>query len=108
MNLNTSPTITQLQALTHEANDAAGNHILWVDQKGEVHLTLVPEELSPNGFEDSQPSMRLRNETCGQGNGYVGEEAAADVSLMTRLFKSLVKEWADLKPSAQSQYVDSW
>jgi hypothetical protein len=108
MNLNTSPTIAQLQALTQSADDAAGNHILWVDMQGDVHLSLVPVHLSPNGFEDSQPTMRVRYETCGQGNGYVGPQAAADVSSMNRLLNSLVKEWVNLKPSASAQYVDSW
>lgn len=108
MNLNTNPTITQLQAITREANDEAGNHILWVNHNGDVQLTLVPLGLGPNGFQDSQPSMRLRYETCDQGNGYVGQEAAEDLSLMTRLFKSLVKEWSCLTPSAPVHYVDSW
>lgn len=108
MNLNNNPTLAQLQALTHQADDQAGHHILWVDQQGDVRLSLLPEELSPNGFEDSQPSMRLRYETSVQGNGYVGPEAAADIQVMTRLVKSLVKEWAGLKPSGRSQYVDSW
>lgn len=53
MNLNTNPILAQLQALTQQADDEAGNHILWVDQKGEVHLSLIPEDMTPNGFEDS-------------------------------------------------------
>lgn len=108
MNLNTNPILAQLQALTQQADDEAGHHILWVDQKGEVHLSLIPEDMTPNGFEDSRPSMRLRYETCGQGNGYVGLEAAADVSMMSRLLTSLTREWSKLNPSGRVQYVDSW
>lgn len=108
MNLNSSPTLAQMQALTSQADDEAGDHILWVDLDGDVHLSLLPEDLGPIGFESQQPTMRLRYETCGQGNGYVGSEAARDVALMNRQLKSLEKEWANRKPTGPSEYVDSW
>lgn len=108
MNLNSAPTLAQLQVLTLQADDEAGNHILWVDKQGEVHLSLVPAHLSPNGFEDSQPTMCMRYETAGRGNGYVGPEAAKNTELMSRMLVSLNREWADLGPSARVHYVDSF
>lgn len=108
MNLNNSPTLEQLQELTRVADDRAGHHILWVNASGDVRLTRLPQELSPNGFEDSQPKLRIRYETFNVGCGYVGPEAADDVRTMQRLFSSLVKEWAGLKPSDDAEYVDSW
>lgn len=108
INLNNDPTVDQLQSLFLESNDDAGSHILWVNQDGDVLLSLLPEDLSPNCFQDSQPSLRLRYETFVQGNGYVGPGAAADINVMTQIFESLTKEWENLKPAGRSRYVDTW
>lgn len=107
MNLNDHPTLAQLQTLIAAADDDAGNHILWVDAQGEVRLSVLAGQ-SPNGFEDTHPSMRLRYETCDQGNGYVGPEAANDVPMMSRYFTSLIAEWRDRRMDGRVEYVDSW
>ena len=108
MNLNNNPNLDQLKALFLESDDDAGSHILWVNQDGDVLLSLIPEEFSPNGFQDSQPSLRLRYETFVQGNGYVGPGASEDIIVMTHIFDSLTKEWDSLKPAGRSRYVDTW
>lgn len=106
MNMNNSPTLQDLRALTAAADDLAGHHVLWVDDQGEVFLSVLPSQFSPNGFQDSKPSMRIRYETSDRGKGYVGPGAAADLQLMQREYDSLVREWADLKPGSGVQYVD--
>jgi hypothetical protein len=78
MNINNNPTLEQVRSLFASADDDAGHHCLWIDTDGEVHLDTIPEHLTPNGFEDSQPAMAVRFETFGQGNGYVGSQAAKD------------------------------
>lgn len=108
MNLNNQPTLSELQAIFTTTNDNEGNHILWVDKQGEVYLSLIPDHLSPNGFEDATPSMRLRYETFGQANGYVGPKAADDVVSMTRQHASLIVEWKRLPPNERVGYIDSW
>ena len=60
------------------------------------------------GFEINTPTMKMRYETFGQGNDYVGPAAAADDPLMDRLFQSLPKEWKGKFPVDHVQYVDSW
>src|SRR5262245_45076762 len=46
MNLNASPTTEQLQQLLAQHDDRAGDHILWVDDKGDVHLSQTPRNLT--------------------------------------------------------------
>ena len=108
MNLEDQPTLEQLQAIIAAADDVAGHHVLWVDTRGSVHLSLLPEGLGPIGFEESNKSMCLRYETCDPGNGYVGIEAANDLELMERLYSSLLREWPNRLSGGRVEYVDSW
>ena len=75
VNLNDTPTITDLRGLFRGADDVAAHHVLWVDLDGEVKLTPLPEELGPVGLKRRETTTALRYETFQQGNGYVGEEA---------------------------------
>lgn len=69
-----------------------------------MHLDLVPYHLSPIGFEESVPSMRVRFSTFCQGNGYVGPAAAADTEWMERLFRKLAK----MTLTPRCQFVDDF
>ncbi|QVL49070.1 MAG: hypothetical protein KFB96_00570 [Thiocapsa sp.] len=106
MNLNNSPTIEQLAALVAECDDGAGHHVLWVDRDGDVHISTVPKHLSPVGFEQATPEMKLRNETFAQGNDYVGPNAAKDERLISDLLKSLKRAWAEHKNHPGVDYID--
>lgn len=106
MNLNSNPTLSQLSALHSTCNDEAAHHVLWVDNKGEVRVTPLPEDINPAGFEDRFPTTVLRYETAQAGNGYVGPGAAADTEFMGRLFASLQKEWAAQEGSTRQRYID--
>lgn len=92
MNLTTNPTIQQLSALLSPCDDTAGHHVLWVSKSGDVNITLL-SNLSPIGFEQSTPSMALRYETFNAGNGYVGQDAAADLNYLHRILNDLVERW---------------
>jgi hypothetical protein len=94
MNLNASPSKAQLRQLLARQDDRAGHHVLWVDTKGDVHLSLVPAGLSATEFEQACPGMCLRYETFQKGNEYVGPAAAADEEWVSHLFESLLQEWA--------------
>lgn len=52
--------------------------------------------------------MKMRYETFGQGNDYVGPDAAEDEELMNKIFQSLVKEWGGKFEADRVKYVDQW
>ncbi len=108
MNLNQSPTVDELKKIFMHANDDAGNHSLWVDKSGEVHVSLIPTGLTPIGFEKGTLSMALRYETFCRGNGYVGVNAAADNEHINSLFLSLIKEWQELPKQGRVKFVDNF
>jgi hypothetical protein len=93
MNMNNNPTVDQLRALFALADDEAGHHCLWIDIAGGVHIDVIPEHLTPNGFEDSQPLMAVRFETFGHGNGYVGPDAAGDEKFISDTLNDLARVW---------------
>ena len=104
MNINNSPSIAELKALISCADDEAGHHVLWVDALGEVHLTTLPADMTPVGFEASQPSMRARFGTFDQGNDYVGPGAAADEAWMNSLYVKL----KSIVLTNMNQYLDEY
>lgn len=108
MNLNRAPSIEQLKSLLAACNDEEGHHILWVSKTGEVHVSVLPEELGPIEFEESKPEMALRYETFQCGNDYVGLNAASDEELVSRLFRSLIAEWERGVGSHSVEYIDSF
>jgi|SRR5580704_7304010 hypothetical protein len=108
MNMEKGPTVQELRELINAQNDRAGHHVLWVAKTGDVRVSMVPEDLTPVGFEDEHPEMQLRLETFQAGNDYVGPNAANDVDWINQLFEALKKEWAQAKGKREVQYVDQF
>lgn len=106
MNMNNRPTIEQLRALFSAQNDDAGDHILWVDQNGTVNLSVLPDELTPVGFEEVAPNIKIRFETFGRGNKYVGVSAAQDEGFMRDTLSSLLHSWSKRSGGKDVEYVD--
>lgn len=106
MNLNNNPTKEQLKDLFRPLNDEAGHHILWVDNSGEVRVTLLPDDINPVGWESKFPTTRFRFETFCVGNGYVGPEAAEDENHVTMHFNWLMRTWANRGAGTKAEFVD--
>lgn len=105
MNMDNDPTVEQLRALIRFCNDSAGNHILWIARNGEVKISRVPRELSPERFQQTTPEMQLRYETFEAGNEYVGPEAADDEAWVSELFDTLLRDWPGAKGKPEIEYV---
>ena len=109
MNLNAAPTKEQLQQLLAQHDDRAGDHVLWVDDRGDVYISHIPRGMTAEAFERSSLAMRLRCETCPKGKEYVGPEAASDPEWVSRLFEALVSEWPKAQAKGVVRYVEwSW
>lgn len=94
MNLTEESSVDQLRDLIATQDDNEANHILWVDQTGEVHLTSLPSHLTPASWAaENKDRIRFRFETFLQGDGFIGTDAANDVNWISRLFSSLVRLW---------------
>jgi hypothetical protein len=108
MNLENKPSLIQFKELVASCDDNAGHHVLWASISGGVEFgVLTPElDLSPIGFENSTPSMKLRFETYSRGNGYVGFEAAKDSEYIERLYKALLAKWGERSSGARVDYID--
>lgn len=106
MNINQKPTKEQLKTLFSACDDTIGHHVLWVSKNGDVALTPLPNELTPAGFDQTNPDIQLRYETFVRGNGYVGEQAADDERFVDRIFKSLQSEWSTVMEKSYKRYVD--
>ncbi len=108
MNLESSPAREELIDLVRSQDDTAGHHVLWVDVDANVHISKVPDDLTPVGFQKSRPEMKLRLETFQCGNGYVGPTAAADDELIDQLFNALTRLWPDAKKAVGVEYHDQF
>jgi hypothetical protein len=106
MNVNTNPTPEQLRDLIRECDDSAGNHVLWVKKTGEVKLSAVPVNQTPDGFERDHPDMQIRFETFLAGNEYVGPDAARDDEWIAELLDRLLQEWSRAKGRPEVLAVD--
>ena len=93
MNLAENPTKDALRALLIPINDNAGTHVIWVSHSGSVCISILPDGLTPIGFEEATPTMKFRLESLGCGNGYTGAAAAEDEKWIERLFAVLNKSW---------------
>lgn len=95
MNLNQSPTKSDLSTLLAACDDKAGHHMVWVDNDGYVQIDVIPEALTPLGYATKLESvMRFRTETLQSGNAYVGTKASQDDAWVSELFSLLTKAWA--------------
>lgn len=92
MNLTKNPTIDDLKKLLATKEDTAGDHVIWTDNHGEVHIDTLPEDKGP-GWISTMPMFRLRYETLARENGYVGEQAAKDKNWTEALFATLTRDW---------------
>lgn len=108
MNLENNPKIEELRDLLRTCDDRSGHHVLWVAKNGEVRVSKVPKDTTPNGFEASVPEMQLRYETFQAGNEYVGPDAAEDDEWVGQLFDALVTEWPRVKGKSAVEYVDQF
>ena len=106
MNLNNSPSESELMALLQNCDDNAAHHCLWVNRVGDVQISRIPDSMTPIGFESATPDMAMRFETFDQGNGYVGREAAEDAGWVKTVFSVLVREWPTALRSSDVHYVD--
>ena len=106
MNMNNNPTIDQLRALTAKCDDKSAHHVLWVHENGDVFTDPIPPRGAPIDFEEKAVGLKIRYETSAAGNGYVGEDAAKDDKYMGRIYKSLVKEWANAQGTSGQRYID--
>ena len=105
MNMNQNPTVEELRELIRACDDLAGHHVLWVAKNGDVHVSRVPKDKTPVGFEEAQLDMQLRCETFEAGNEYVGPEAAQDDDWIEQLFDALTKEWPKAKSKPEVEYI---
>lgn len=105
MNLNQHPTIEELRELIRACDDLAGHHVLWVAKNGDVHVSRVPKDKRPVGFEETHPDMQLRCETFEAGNEYVGPDAAQDGDWIAQLFDTLTREWPRAKSKPEVEYI---
>src|ERR1700677_3323874 len=108
MNMNKNPTVEELRELIRAWDDLAGHHVLWVAKNGDVHVSEVPKDMTPVGFQEDQPDMQLRCETFEAGNEYVGPEAAEDGDWIKQLFDALTNEWPKAKGKQKVEYIDQF
>lgn len=99
MNLNDQPTIDQLAELFAARKDSLDDHLLWVNQTGEVRLDRLPPNVIESEFEAHMPSMRARFKVYRRGQGFVGKKAAADTEFVGRVLQTLQQQW----PTAREQ-----
>lgn len=96
-------TVTELRSMLAACDDNAGDHIIWVDHDGLVHIELLNDGLTPAGWAGREASrIRFRWETYIKGNGYVGEGAAADAPWVSEVLSELSSDWTSRKKG----YVD--
>jgi hypothetical protein len=94
MNLMTPTTMGELRQILAAADDHAGNHVLWIDVDGGVHLTLADAAAElPHGHLPAHPPARLRFAPFEQGSGAVGPDAARDDELVGDLYFSILHQW---------------
>jgi len=107
MNLNQNPSVDQLKQLFASVDDEAGHHILWVDLSGNVHLSIIPEGLSPVGFQEelkTSNAMKFCLDTFPRGSEDVGVDASKSDEHMDRIFGRVMKAWSqNPKPGS---YID--
>lgn len=106
MNLNQTNSIDELRILLAQCNDEASHHILWVDTNGAVFISPLPDELTPVGFEESKPRMRIRYETYPCGCQYVGESAADDRNYVQELHAKLLRDWREYSDINTVMFID--
>lgn len=73
-------------------NDTAGDHIIWVDRNGNIHINCISMGLRW-GQVLPQSAVKYYLSVKHAGNGYVGVDAASDIRQMLEDFYILVRAW---------------
>lgn len=77
----------------------AADHVLWVDNGGEVHLSAVPEHVTISGWRSlNKDRLLFALRPFKQGEGLVGPEAARDPAWV-RTICSIVEEQLEDGPT---------
>jgi hypothetical protein len=97
MNMNNAPAQDQLRELLYACDDTAGDHILWADGLGEVHITLLMTETLAAWIQRMNGRVQFQYKTYIKDQGEVGQAAANDSMYVGVLFKKLLKDWHDRK-----------
>jgi hypothetical protein len=85
-----------LKLLLSSVDDIEGHHVMWVDYAGNVHLTLLPDDLTPAGWEEkTEGKVQFRYATFNRGNGYAGYDAAKNDKYVDELYKDLTNDWKE-------------
>jgi hypothetical protein len=83
-----------LSGLVAECDDRAGDHVLWVNHDGVVHLDALERGVTAAGFaERNAPELKFYFDLFWRGDGYVGPAAAKDTIWINRLFVVLDRLW---------------
>jgi hypothetical protein len=93
MNLSESPTEEELADLLGACDDAADDHVTWVDLDGNVYVESVTQYNARNGG-DPSPEEKFRFEVSERGSGHVGPDAARDARFVHESFEVLAHLWA--------------
>ncbi|NVZ99515.1 hypothetical protein [Pseudomonas gingeri] len=102
MNLNNQPTIDQLARLFASRKDSHDDHILWINQAGDVRLDARSPYTDERAFSQARPELFACLKMYRRGQGYVGKKAAADQDFMGRVLQALKAEWASHQALAKS------
>lgn len=96
-------TVDRLAAMLAAADDAAGHHILWFDENGDVRLD-GPFSSAERGdwIEANRERIAMRAETFVAGNGYCGQKAGRDTEYVRRLFNEFTEAWASWRPHTRN------
>jgi hypothetical protein len=108
MNLNHQPTVDQLARILAAGRDTLDDHILWVCQRGDVHIDALANDADGEDFERNHPELRARMPIYRRGKGYVGKKAAADRQFVNDVFQTLNREWTLGQGQGQVRRIASY
>ncbi|KQB53199.1 hypothetical protein AQS70_11535 [Pseudomonas endophytica] len=108
MNLNNQPTVNELARLFAAQKDTLNDHILWVCEKGDVHIERVVACKEETQFEKDRPHMRAHLKMYRRGQGYVGKKAAADKAFMASVLETLTLTWEKAQTEQSLVKVNSY
>ena len=106
MNLNNQPTIDQLARLFAARKDSLDSHILWICEKGDVHMDGLGACTEEQEFAEQHPHMRARLKMYRKGHGYVGKKAAADKQFLGQVLETLSAEWGAAQKQPDVRVID--
>ena len=93
MKLSESPTEEQLADLFRACDDAADDHVTWVDLDGNVYVESVTQYNARN-CGDPSTQEKFRFEVSEARGGCVGSGAARDAEFVRESFENLTRLWA--------------